>query len=217
MSDAGSSSAPDPASSDRFPGASDAAGAVNPGAAFVAPCGMEQQTRLVEAILFLESEPQSAARLARLTGLTVAAVRAAVDQVQRRFAGTDHGVQVLEVAGGYTLVPKPDLWPWLRPHYGGLAQGKMSRAALETLAIVAYSQPVTRSEIESIRGVSPDAMLRVLGERDLICEVGRKEVPGRPIQYGTSAEFPRVFGLTSIGDLPKLTDADRARFRADDE
>ena len=217
MSDAGSSSAPDPASPDRFPGAADAAGALNTVAASAAPGGVEQQSRLVEAILFLEAEPQSAARLARLTRLTVAAVRAAVDRVQRRFAGTDHAVQVLEVAGGYTLVPKPDLWPWLRPHYGGLAQGKMSRAALETLAIVAYSQPVTRSEIESIRGVSPDAMLRVLGERDLICEVGRKEVPGRPIQYGTSAEFLRVFGLTSIADLPKLTDTDRARFRADDE
>ena len=216
MSDAGSSSAPDPASSGSFPTAAPA-GAVSPSGAFAAPGGIEQQSRLVEAILFLEAEPQSAARLARLTGLTVAAVRAAVDQVQRRFAGSDHGVQVLEVAGGYTLVPKPDLWPWLRPQYGGLAQGKMSRAALETLAIVAYSQPVTRSEIESIRGVSPDAMLRVLGERELICEVGRKEVPGRPIQYGTSAEFLRAFGLTSIADLPKLADADRARFRAADE
>ena len=217
MSDARSSSARDAASSDSFPGAAEAAGTVSPAAVFAAPGGIEQQSRLVEAILFLEAEPQSAARLARLTGLTAGAVRAAVDQVQRRFAGVDHGVQVLEVAGGYTLVPKPELWPWLRPHYGGLAQGKMSRAALETLAIVAYSQPVTRSEIESIRGVSPDAMLRVLGERDLICEVGRKEVPGRPIQYGTSAEFLRVFGLTSIADLPKLTDADRVRFRAADD
>ena len=217
MSDAGSSSTRAPASSDSLPGAIAAAGTVSSTGALAAPGGVEQQSRLVEAVLFLEPEPQSAARLARLTGLPVAAVRAAVDQVQRRFAGTDHGVQVLEVAGGYTLVPKPDLWPWLRPHYGGLAQGKMSRAALETLAIVAYSQPVTRSEIESIRGVSPDAMLRVLGERDLICEVGRKEVPGRPIQYGTSAEFLRAFGLTSIADLPKLTDADRARFRPVDD
>ena len=217
MSDEGSSSARGLTSSDSFPGAAAAAGTVSPTGTRAAPGGMEQQSRLVEAILFLEAEPQSAARLARLTGLTVGTVRAVVDQVQRRFAGADHGVQVLEVAGGYTLVPKPDLWPWLRPHYGRLAQGKMSRAALETLAIIAYSQPVTRSEIESIRGVSPDSMLRVLGERDLICEVGRKEVPGRPIQYGTSAEFLRVFGLNSIADLPKLTDADRARFRAADE
>ena len=217
MSDEGSSTARDATSSDGFPGASAATDTVSPSGTLAAPGAMEQQSRLVEAILFLEAEPQSAARLARLTGLTGGEVRAAVDEVQRRFAGADHGVQVLEVAGGYTLVPKPDLWPWLRPHYGRLAQGRMSRAALETLAIIAYSQPVTRSEIESIRGVSPEAMLRVLGERDLICEVGRKEVPGRPIQYGTSAEFLRVFGLTSIADLPKLTDADRVRFGAANE
>lgn len=208
MSDAGSNSARD---------SSGAAGTVDPTGALGVPGGVEQQSRLVEAILFLEAEPQSPERLARLAGLTVGAVRAAVDQVQRRFAGAAHGVQVLEVAGGYSLVPKPDLWPWLGPRYGRLSQGRMSRAALETLAIIAYSQPVTRSEIESIRGVSPDAMLRVLGERDLICEVGRKEVPGRPIQYGTSAEFLRVFGLTSIADLPKLTEADRARFKVADE
>ena len=211
MSDEGSSSARDASSSASSPGIPEAAGVLG------APEGIEQQSRLVEAILFLEAEPQSAARLARITGLEAGAVRAAADRVRRRFAGSAHGVQVLEVAGGYTLVPKPDLWPWLRPHYGTLSQGKMSRAALETLAIVAYSQPVTRSEIESIRGVSPDAMLRVLGARDLICEVGRKEVPGRPIQYGTSAEFLRVFGLTTIADLPKLSAADRARFMVGDE
>ena len=181
-----------------------------------APDGKEQQSRLVEAILFLEPEPQSAARLARLTGLSAAAVQAALGEVRQRFAGAGHGVQVLEVAGGYTLVPKAELWPWLRPHYGRLTPGRLSRAALETLAVIAYSQPVTRSEIESIRGVSPDAMIRILGERDLISEVGRKEAPGRPIQYGTSAEFLRVFGLTSIADLPKLTAADRARFKAAD-
>lgn len=195
----------------------DADGAASPTGEVGVPVGPEQQSRLLEAILFLEAEPQSAARLARLTGLAAGAVRAAVAQVQRRFADSEHGVQVLDVAGGYTLVPKPELWPWLRPHYGRLSQGKMSRAALETLAIIAYSQPVTRSEIESIRGVSPDAMIRILGERDLICEVGRKDVPGRPIQYGTSAEFLRLFGLSSIADLPKLADVDRARFKATDD
>ena len=195
----------------------DAAGAVSSAGESAVPAGVAQQSRLVEAILFLEAEPQSAARLARLTGLSAGAVRAAVDEVQRRFADSGHGVQVLEVAGGYTLVPKAELWPWLRPDYGRLSQGRMSRAALETLAIIAYSQPITRSEIESIRGVSPDAMIRILGERDLICEVGRKDVPGRPIQYGTSAQFLRLFGLSSIADLPKLAAADRARFRVTDD
>lgn len=180
------------------------------------PSGLEQQSRLVEGILMVEAEPQSAERLARLTGIPAGAVRAAVAEVRRRFEDPDHGVQVLEVAGGFTLVPKPELWPWLRHHYGRLARGNLSRAALETLAIVAYSQPITRSEIESIRGVSADGMIRLLGERNLIREVGRKDAPGRPIQYGTSGEFLRVFGLTSIAELPKLAEADRAKFKLSD-
>lgn len=164
----------------------------------------------------VEAEPQSTERLARLTGMPAAAVRAAVAEVRRRFEDPDHGVQVLEVAGGFTLVPKAELWPWLRRHYGRLSRGSLSRAALETLAIVAYSQPITRSEIESVRGVSADGMLRLLGERDLIREVGRKDAPGRPIQYGTSGEFLRIFGIASIADLPKLAEADRAKFKLPD-
>ena len=182
-----------------------------------APAGVEQQSRLVEAVLALEAEPQSVERVARLTGLGVRAARAAIAHVQRRFADAAHGVQVLEVADGYTLVPKPELWPWLRPHYGRMSQAKMSRAALETLTIIAYSQPVTRGEIESIRGVAPDAMIRILNERHLIREVGRKDAPGRPIQYGTSAEFLRLFGLTSIAELPKLDEPDQARFKTADD
>jgi segregation and condensation protein B len=185
-------------------------------AASAPPVGLEQQSRLVEGILVVEAEPQSTERLARLTGVAAGAVRAAVAEVQRRFAEPDHGVQVLEVAGGFTLVPKPELWPWLRHHYGRFSRGNLSRAALETLAIVAYSQPITRSEIESIRGVSPDGMMRLLGERNLIREVGRTDAPGRPIQYGTSGEFLRVFGLTSIADLPKLAEADREKFKLPD-
>lgn len=180
------------------------------------PAGVEQQSRLVEAILVVEAEPQSAERLARLTGVTADAIRVAVADVRRRFTGSAHGVQVMEVAGGYTLVPKPELWPWLRRHYGSLSQANMSRAALETLAIIAYSQPITRSEIESIRGVSPDGMIRLLSERDLIRDVGRKDAPGRPMQYGTSREFLRLFGLGSIADLPKLSEADRVRFKLSD-
>ena len=217
MTGEGSNPARDAVAAGSVSGVPEAGDSAGQPAASAAPAGLEQQSRLVETILFLEAEPQSAAQLARLTGLAAGTVRAAVAQVQRRFAAPGHGIQVLEVAGGYTLVPKPELWPWLRPHYRRLAQGKMSRAALETLAIIAYSQPVTRSEIESIRGVSPDAMIRTLGERELICEVGRKEVPGRPIQYGTSTEFLRVFGVTSIADLPKLPAADRAKFRAPDD
>jgi segregation and condensation protein B len=180
-----------------------------------APTDPDQQSRLLEAIIALEAEPQSPERLARLTGLSRRQVRAALERVCARFADSGHGIRIVEVAGGYTMVPIEEMWPWLRPHYGKLAQARLSRAAMETLAIIAYSQPITRSEVESIRGVSPDAMIRTLLERHLIHEVGRKDTPGRPIQYGTSAEFLRTFGLASIADLPKLTEPDRARFATD--
>jgi segregation and condensation protein B len=135
-----------------------------------------------------------------------------IEKVQSRFAEVDHGVQLMEVAGGYILVPKPELWGELSPHYGSLTKSRLSRAAVETLAIIAYSQPITRSEIESIRGVSSDTLIRSLYERNLISDMGRKDAPGRPIQYGTSTEFLRSFGLASIANLPKLSDSDRDKF-----
>jgi len=105
----------------------------------------------------------------------------------------------------------------------GVAQGslwkknenRLSRAALETLSIVAYSQPVTRTEVEAIRGVSADGMVRFLLERDLIKEVGKKEAPGRPVQYGTTKEFLKYFRLSSIADLPRLDELERDRFYED--
>jgi segregation and condensation protein B len=100
----------------------------------------------------------------------------------------------------------------LRHHYGRKLDEKMSRAALETLSIVAYSQPVTRAEIDGIRGVNSSSTLKVLTERGLVREFGRKDAPGRPAQYGTTKEFLQFFGLASIGDLPKLDEAERERF-----
>jgi segregation and condensation protein B len=83
---------------------------------------------------------------------------------------------------------------------------------METLSIIAYSQPITRGEIESIRGVSSDSMIRTLSERDLITEVGKKDAPGRPTQYGTTRTFLRTFGLSTIAELPRLDEVDQARF-----
>jgi segregation and condensation protein B len=100
----------------------------------------------------------------------------------------------------------------LRHHYGKKVDDKMSRAALETLSIVAYSQPVTRAEIDGIRGVNSSSTLKLLSERGLVREFGRKDGPGRPVQYATTKEFLQFFGLLSIADLPKLDEAERERF-----
>ena len=117
-----------------------------------------------------------------------------------------------KIIGGWVLTPKKDLWDFLKERYGKKNEGKLSRSALETLSIIAYSQPITRAEIEAIRGVSADNMVRLLMERNLIKETGKKDIPGKPIQYGTTKEFLKFFRLNSISDLPKLDETESERF-----
>ena len=116
------------------------------------------------------------------------------------------------ITGGWCLVTKKEFWNVLKEQYGSKREGRLSRSAMETLSIIAYSQPITRAEIESIRGGGVDNMIRLLVERNLIKEVGRKEVPGRPIQFGTTKEFLKLFRLNSIADLPKLDEDEAQRF-----
>ena len=120
------------------------------------------------------------------------------------------------LGGGYIFAPKKDLWEFLKARYGKKNENRLSRAALETLSIIAYSQPITRGEIENIRGVAADNMIRLLLSRTLIREAGKKDAPGKPIQYGTTREFLKLFRLASIADLPKLEEGDRERFAAND-
>ena len=104
------------------------------------------------------------------------------------------------------------MWGFLKERYGKKNEGKLSRSAMETLSIIAYQQPVTKAEIEAIRGVSADNMVRLLIERNLIKEVGKKDVPGKPVQYGTTKDFLKFFRLQSIADLPKLDETENERF-----
>jgi segregation and condensation protein B len=122
----------------------------------------------------------------------------------------------VDIGGGFSFAPERGLWEALRGRYGRSAENRLSRAALETLAIIAYSQPITRAEIESIRGVQADGMIRLLVSRSLIREVGRKEAVGRPVQYGTTKEFLKAFRLASIADLPKLDGLERERFEQEE-
>lgn len=172
----------------------------------------DQATALLEAVLFLESEPVDMDALGRITGLSRRELRRTIDELRLLCAQQTHGLEVVELGGGYTLSVKQQLWDMLKNRYGKRNEGKLSRAALETLSIVAYSQPVTRQEIESIRGVSADGMIKLLSGKNLIREVGKKQVPGRPVQYGTTKEFLKVFRLASIADLPKLDELTEEKF-----
>lgn len=162
---------------------------------------------LLEALLFVAWEPLPLGRLAEVTGADKAAVAEALAEIGRDFAGC--GFRLTEIAGGWQFLTDPDLAPYIEKLYNPRSQ-QLSKAALETLAIVAYHQPVTRLEIDNIRQVKSDTVLGKLLERSLIKEVGRLEGPGRPILYGTTREFLAAFGLKSLSELPELPEPEAA-------
>jgi segregation and condensation protein B len=173
---------------------------------------LEQETALIEAILYLEADSLDEAGLSRISGLTKDAVQAALEALENRYAQADSGLELTRIGGGILISPKKEYWTILKERYGKKNESRLSRAAIETLSIIAYTQPITRSEIEAIRGVQADTMIRLLLDRDLIREAGKKEVPGKPVQYGTTKTFLTLFRLKSIADLPKLNDQEAERF-----
>ncbi|MDR0628856.1 MAG: SMC-Scp complex subunit ScpB [Treponema sp.] len=173
---------------------------------------LEKETALIEAILYLEADPLDEASLARISGLAKESVQAALRTLESRYTQEESGVELTRIGGGILISPKKEYWNALRERYGKKNESRLSRAAMETLSIIAYSQPITRSEIEAIRGVQADTMIRLLLDRELIREVGKKDVPGKPIQYGTTKTFLKLFRLESIADLPKLNDQEAERF-----
>lgn len=173
---------------------------------------MEKETAIIEAILFLETEPIDLKTLSRVSQLDKDVVLQALSELDERFSRPEQGLEVLEIGGGFVLSPKKELWDYLKDRYGKRNEEKLSRAALETLSIIAYSQPMTRAEVDNIRGVSASGMIKLLINKGLIKEVGKKDVPGKPVQYGTTKEFLKIFRLSSISDLPKLEELDKDRF-----
>jgi segregation and condensation protein B len=172
-----------------------------------------KETALVEAVLYLEADPLDEAGLCRISGLGKEIVHGALNNLAERYAGEDSGVELSRIGGGIMISPKKEYWDTLKERYGKKNESRLSKAALETLSIIAYSQPITRSEIESIRGVSnADTMIRLLLEKALVREVGKKDIPGKPTQYGTTKEFLKFFRLESIADLPKLNESETDRF-----
>jgi segregation and condensation protein B len=177
----------------------------------------DKKTALVEAILFLESEAMDEEHLASASGLSGDEVREALRRLCVEYESPSRGICPLRSGGGWILAPKVEIWEDLKDRYGRKNESKLSRAAMETLSIIAYSQPVTRAEIEAIRGVSADGMVRYLLARGFIDEEGKKDIPGKPMQYGTTQDFLKYFKLGSIADLPKLSDIERNRFGQSEE
>ncbi len=172
----------------------------------------KKKSAFVEMILFLESEPQSVESLMKATKLSEEEIERSIDFLKEKYTADESGLELTFITGGYALTPRKIYWAAVKDRYGRKNEGKLSRSALETLTIIAYKQPITRAEIESIRGVPPDNMIRMLAERKLVKEVGKKDGPGKPTLFGTTDEFLRFFQLNSIADLPKLDEKEEERF-----
>ncbi len=171
-----------------------------------------KEKALIEAILFLESDPMNISSLSKASDLQADVVKTVLEILVLKYQQEDHGIELIELAGGYLLCPKESLWDFLKGRYGKKNDSRLSKAALETLSIIAYSQPITKGEIENIRGVSADGMLKVLQDKSFIKIVGKKDAPGKPVQYGTTKDFLKTFRLSSIADLPKLDEENQERF-----
>ncbi len=160
---------------------------------------------ILEAILFVSSEPVPVTRFMSIVGtVSKAEVIQALGILTHDLDQNGRGIQLVQIAGGYRLVTKQEYGPWLKRMDKTKAVQKLSRSAMESLAIIAYKQPLVRSEIEEIRGVETSGVLRTLCERKLVRIVGRKDVPGRPIMYGTTKFFLEHFGLQDLSQLPPL-------------
>jgi segregation and condensation protein B len=160
---------------------------------------------VVEALLFASDTPVEALRIQEVLDLESPAVaRELVESLRRRLDAEGRALQVMEVGGGFRLVTRPEIAPWLVKLARSRTRSRLSRPSLETLAIIGYRQPVSRPEVDAIRGVNSDAVLENLLERRMIRIAGRKESPGRPFLYETTREFLVAFGLRDLNDLPKV-------------
>src|SRR4051812_23303459 len=172
------------------------------------PFWREPRLARLEAVLFLSREPLSSRKIGQFANLADGTeARTLIRRLRRFYDASGSAFQVQEVAGGYQLLTRPTLGPWLRRLVQTDREVRLSPPAMETLAVVAYRQPILRAEIESIRGVQCDDILRQLMDRDLLRIVGRSEDLGRPLLYGTTKRFLELFGLKSLDDLPRAVDS----------
>lgn len=169
-------------------------------------CAKMDIKSIVESLLFVNERPIESSELSELLNVDKKALEAALEELIREYNMRNGGICIVKVAGGYQMCSSPANESWIKEMYRERGKQKLSVASLETLAIIAYKQPITRIEIESIRGVNIDGVTKHLTDLGLIKIEGRKEVPGRPFLYITTRKFLEYFGLNSLKDLPKLED-----------
>lgn len=163
---------------------------------------------VIECLLFVSGDPVSLKDLSNVLDVDQNTLKKIINQLIDDYEDSTRGIKLIEINGSYQLCSKPELYDFVERLLKPKAKAGLSQASLETLSIIAYKQPITKSAIDEVRGVKSDACITRLLEKDMIKEVGRMEGPGRPILYGTTDTFLRLFGLRSINELPPLKEFD---------
>ena len=163
-------------------------------------------TAIIEAVLFAAGYPLEYEKLAEVAEVSVIEVRDCVESLKAQYLNDSHGIQLVTYADSCQFCTREGYEDYIRKALGIKQSGKLSASSMEVLAIIAYNQPVTKAVIEQIRGVDSSYALSILAEKSLIEAVGRLDVPGQPNLYGTTQDFLRVFGLSSLQDLPTMSD-----------
>lgn len=169
----------------------------------------KEKKSLIEALLFVSGEPVALTVLKSISELPENELKQLLDELVNDYVERDSGLQIVEIANGYQMVTSPSYSQWVRKLKTTSASNKLSMPALETLAIIAYNQPIIKAELEQIRGVNSDGVVKTLLDRRLVKMLGRKEVPGKPLLYGTTREFLQYFGLKELSELPTLKELAR--------
>ena len=165
----------------------------------------DQAKNIVEAMFFVSDKPLFVNEIKGvLEEFNSQEIKDIISELAKEYEDTSRSFRIKEIAGGYQVVTDPSLAPWLKKLYKTSGSDRLSGPSLETLAIIAYKQPVTKPEIEAIRGVNVDGVLKTVIEKNLVRIAGRRETVGRPILYGTTSEFLQYFGLNSLKELPNL-------------
>lgn len=165
---------------------------------------MDNLKYAIEGILFAAGEPVKTARLALALDTDIEKVEEAVSALKDEYNDQHRGFTIIDIDEGYQICSRPEYYTYIQEILGEQRRQALSNAAMETLAIIAYKQPITRTGIEYIRGVNSDGSVNRLVERNLVEEVGRMDAPGRPILYGTTLNFLRCFGIATLEDLPEV-------------
>ncbi|TAN41302.1 MAG: SMC-Scp complex subunit ScpB [Nitrospirae bacterium] len=170
---------------------------------------MTEKKYLVEALLFISGDPVTIEAMKTITELPETELKQLLDELTAEYRDHKRGMQIIEVANAYQMTTNPAYAPWIRKLTSSAAPNKLSMPALETLAIIAYNQPIIKADVEHMRGVNSDGVIKSLLDRRLIKIMGRKEVPGKPLLYGTTKEFLQYFGLKDLTELPTLKELTR--------